>query len=185
MTKRCNRCEAVKPIEEFYGDRTAGDGLQRRCKDCSKAHAKEWHEKNPPDLDRQRETLRRFRERNPDKDKEYGRKWRGKDPERALRLAQARNRRYRDAKPERHVASQMRRRSRLVQITSEDTDYMGILRHDPCSYCGSDGGTIDHIEALHFGGETRWSNLTGACRRCNTSKGTGGLLSFLLRAVSA
>jgi 5-methylcytosine-specific restriction endonuclease McrA len=182
VTKQCNRCKAVKPVDEFYGDRTARDGLQGKCKDCSKAVAKAWHEHNPPDPDRRREIVRQFHERNPDKDREYGRAYRERHGERYNDMARARNVKHRRAKPERHVASEMRRRAKLAQITSEDMDYMAILRRDPCAYCGPDGeSTIDHIHPLRRGGTSDWGNLTAACRHCNGSKGTGDLLSFLLR----
>lgn len=51
------------------------------------------------------------------------------------------------------------------------------LRQDPCAYCGSRGGSIDHIDGL---GPDSPPNLTGACVRCNSAKGKASLLGFLL-----
>jgi 5-methylcytosine-specific restriction endonuclease McrA len=56
-----------------------------------------------------------------------------------------------------------------------------VLRADPCSYCGSPGGTVDHItpkawRSRHEGP----SGMTGACERCNGAKGVWPLLPFLL-----
>jgi hypothetical protein len=34
MEKRCNGCEELKELSEFYRSRAAPDGLQGRCKDC-------------------------------------------------------------------------------------------------------------------------------------------------------
>ena len=33
-TKRCVKCEAVKPAGEFYASRRSVDGLTNACKDC-------------------------------------------------------------------------------------------------------------------------------------------------------
>lgn len=55
-----------------------------------------------------------------------------------------------------------------------------ILRRDPCSYCGEPAGTIDHITAVHRGGDGDWVNLTAACLACNSGKGPKNLLEYLL-----
>lgn len=40
-----------------------------------------------------------------------------------------------------------------------------------CTYCGDAAGTtVDHIVALHVGGDEGWKNVTPACRSCNSSK---------------
>lgn len=36
--KRCNRCQQVKPLNEFYKNRSEPDGYARRCKQCQKDH---------------------------------------------------------------------------------------------------------------------------------------------------
>ena len=43
-TKKCSRCKAVKPLTEFYKDKSRKDGLQPRCKPCSKAVVKEYQQ---------------------------------------------------------------------------------------------------------------------------------------------
>lgn len=41
-----------------------------------------------------------------------------------------------------------------------------------CSYCGNKRDlTLDHVVPKSRGGKTSWTNLTTACRRCNTKKG--------------
>lgn len=41
-----------------------------------------------------------------------------------------------------------------------------------CQYCGSGKNlTLDHIMPRSRGGQSSWSNLVAACRRCNTVKG--------------
>jgi hypothetical protein len=64
--------------------------------------------------------------------------------------------------------------------TASERETTTYLRLDPCSYCGEPAGTIDHIDPLRTGGERVWENLTAACQRCNSSKGTRPLLFSLL-----
>lgn len=53
-------------------------------------------------------------------------------------------------------------------------EYKRVIRHDPCAYCGGDGGTVDHIVPRPAGGARwDWENWTGACERCNRRKDRG------------
>lgn len=61
-----------------------------------------------------------------------------------------------------------------------------ILRADPCPYCSGPGGTLEHIEPQNplvayrgLGGKWDWTNLAGACLRCNEAKRDKSLLKFL------
>lgn len=45
-TKRCIRCEAVKPVTAFNVNRhPMKDGYQDACKDCQRLYKREWLEK--------------------------------------------------------------------------------------------------------------------------------------------
>jgi 5-methylcytosine-specific restriction endonuclease McrA len=46
-----------------------------------------------------------------------------------------------------------------------------LLHGRRCRYCGRTADTADHIIPRHQGGKDNASNLTAACRRCNSSKG--------------
>lgn len=54
------------------------------------------------------------------------------------------------------------------------------LLADGCSYCSQPADTLDHIVPRINGGGDDWSNLTGACRSCNSAKKDRDLLGFLL-----
>ncbi len=58
-------------------------------------------------------------------------------------------------------------------------EYMAILSHDPCAYCGAPSQQIDHIDPLVAGGDSAWANLTAACQRCNYNKRDRPLLLAL------
>lgn len=60
-----------------------------------------------------------------------------------------------------------------------------LLRLDPCAYCGrGPSRTVDHIEPRSrptrgLGGAHSWTNLVGACARCNGAKRDRDLLAYL------
>jgi len=57
-----------------------------------------------------------------------------------------------------------------------------ILYRDPCPYCGMWKPRMnrDHVVPKALGGENSLTNIVGACRCCNSRKGTTSLLHFLL-----
>ncbi len=80
--------------------------------------------------------------------------------------------------------SSARRRALVGQQRRDISDHAQVLRRDPCSYCGGDGGVIDHIVPLAGGGDHAVANLAGACRSCNARKRTIPLLRFLLKSAA-
>jgi 5-methylcytosine-specific restriction endonuclease McrA len=69
----------------------------------------------------------------------------------------------------------------LYRTTDSDfLDFKLIVTHDPCAYCGEAATGADHIDAVSIGGENVWMNLTGACTKCNRTKHSKNLLTFLL-----
>lgn len=110
----------------------------------------------------------RWKKANPDKVREYNRRW-------------GRN----QSSEDRHRwNSYNRRRRRGLMAEPQDAlskEFVGIVQQDPCSYCNGVGGEADHIVALAVGGTDTWDNYTGACRSDNASKGTTPLLQFMLR----
>jgi len=43
--KICSRCDNEKSLKEFYNNRSTKDGLDNKCKDCSRESCKEYREK--------------------------------------------------------------------------------------------------------------------------------------------
>lgn len=66
--KTCWKCETLKPIEEFYANKSRGDGRSSACKNCSKSIAKERH-----DADRKTYNghMKEWRLKNPDRQRRY------------------------------------------------------------------------------------------------------------------
>lgn len=67
---------------------------------------------------------------------------------------------------------------RSGRINGSAKVYARRLRQDPCSYCGGEGGTVDHIEPYSRAGGGAM-NLTGACDRCNVDKGEMPMLLWM------
>ena len=44
--KRCSRCGAIKPLEDFYRDPSRRDGRYPQCKACKIEKVREYYEKN-------------------------------------------------------------------------------------------------------------------------------------------
>lgn len=146
---------------------------------------------------------------NPKKKQAYTNVWRAANPEKLRESARRSNSKRRAANPEAHRAESRARHHRLrkenpehlralsrrgafirrdrlsgYEPTQDDILFAEILRFDPCSYCGKSGGTVDHIVPIVGGGSGEWMNLTGACSRCNASKGPRSLLTHLARRAS-
>ena len=63
-TRKCGKCDDVKPISEFYACIRGRDGLFNACKSCCKERNAAWRQANPEgDLRHHRD----YRRRNPDK----------------------------------------------------------------------------------------------------------------------
>lgn len=95
---------------------------------------------------------------------------------------------WRATNPDR-AAEEIHRRRTLMHKAAvgdirQNREYANVLRSDPCSYCGASVEHLDHILALADGGSHEWLNLTGACARCNASKGSKRLLFWLQRSGS-
>lgn len=53
-TKTCPRCKKEKPLNGFYSDRRAKDGLQSECSRCHNLAGASWYERNKESLRQER-----------------------------------------------------------------------------------------------------------------------------------
>lgn len=109
---------------------------------------------------------------------ENARAWARANPERNRNRATAWNTANRDRANRRMLRKWHERRR--VPFTAAGWAYAEVLRHDPCAYCGSVAGEVDHIVPVAGGGDGDWENLTAACRSCNARKNAQSLLGFLV-----
>ena len=62
-SKTCSKCKQTKPIGGFFKNKRLKDGHNNYCKTCQVAYLRDYHR------------------RNPDKDKQYKKSWRAKNPD--------------------------------------------------------------------------------------------------------
>ena len=106
--KKCRRCQAEKPLTEFYAHKGMADGHLNHCKECVKASNK------------------RYRSENVEERRAYDIA-RGSDPKRR-KYRTEHMRAYRKRWPERYKA-----RTALANALRE-----GKLRKEPCEECGAE-----------------------------------------------
>lgn len=148
--------------------------MRSRCRDCHKERRLARYE---GDRERERAAMRDYARRNAEAARQRKREWAARHVERE----RERKRAWKRAHPEAKALDNQRRR---VGRDAEAVEYSVVLRADPCAYCGGPGGIVEHIVAVARGGGNGWENLTGACRSCNSTKGTASLLVGLLRLGS-
>lgn len=66
-TKRCSKCEKDKPLSAFYR-RTRANSYHSACKECERAMAKDWYERN---RDKAKNKYKEWRKNNLDAVKQY------------------------------------------------------------------------------------------------------------------
>lgn len=65
-----------------------------------------------------------------------------------------------------------------VRTLFHDEEWSMVLRRDPCVYCGSRGGTVEHVDPR--GPRSPVINGVGACLGCNQERGSVPLIYYLL-----
>lgn len=158
--KRCNVCEIPKPVESFYRDRNKRDGVAIICKECALARHKEYYAAN------RAERIA------------YQTGRRNADPV----AARAYEREVYERRRAKHQASNKARMRKMSPLDADSLAYDGILRGDPCCYCGAPMEHVDHIDPIASGGANHWKNLTAACQPCNRAKSDKSLLTYLAAA---
>lgn len=193
--KTCTSCKQTKALVEFHNSKSGRLGKKAKCKPCNNAAAStyqrqnkektynrihQWRKDNPDKVavysrkarikrkDVDREYRKVYYQNNIDKKRIYSRKYAEEFPEKL----RAKGRRWRKANPDklRRYSSERRSRKNLASIYKiTDKEVARIMSAD-CMYCGSRGGTIDHVIPLIRGGLHGVGNLVSACERCNKSK---------------
>lgn len=153
----CGDCGEAKPLRDFHRKRSTTVGVTTTCKACSLARHHAHYERNRE----QRLAYQRAR--------------RAADP--AAARAYERDV-YRRRAPKAQASNTARAR-KMAPLDAASLAFDGILRRDPCCYCGAPASQVDHIEPVRAGGANAWANLTAACRHCNRAKSDKSLLMYL------
>lgn len=133
-------------------------------------------ERYAADPEKERRGAREYQQRNPEKARQSRRRYRLNNAEKVCHY----NKMYRAAHPEGHRAYEKRRRARKKRAPLNDlthTQWLDIqeAQKHRCYYCQQRCKgrlTQDHIQPLSQGGSHTLHNVIGACRSCNSRKGT-------------
>ncbi len=102
----------------------------------------------------------------------------------------AKGRAWKAANPEKRRESTQRRRARKAgaegHTTAAEFTDICTAQGGLCAYCGAEAPLeLEHAIPLSGGGSNWPSNIVGACRPCNSSKGTSSVEEFLARREAA
>jgi 5-methylcytosine-specific restriction endonuclease McrA len=177
----CSICEKERPDRgscKFCGSRLCSICRQplpsgrkdERCQECNRERLRRDRESNP---DRFRQYGRKWREENPEKHRACSRKLRDADPERD----RARCRKWKSANLDKRRETEARRRARKsgCDVSPVNVQHVVEAASSLCAMCFAHVPEglrhIDHIVPLDKGGPHSQENLQLLCYRCNTRKG--------------
>ena len=184
----------------FYRSGATSDGYSVYCRACTKDMAnarnaaktpEQKYEKNRRDYEKRKGTAeyrayqaayqKAWADKNRDKVREKHRVWsqtyKKKDPEKRRLMNAIHNNRQRAKK-------------RGVLNTFQYIDWVEVLElfGNSCAYCGAKDALLDldHLVAMHLGGDNAPGNVVPACRLCNAQKSRRTLEDFCkVRGITA
>ena len=179
--KRCGACRVEKAHSDFTKNKSAKDGLDFYCRECTRVRNRASYARN--------------------KEKESARKAKAYQENKEAMLA--RNRRWREANREKERAQHKvyyannphifakrgtnRKESwaAIEKFEFSKRDYQSLLNRysNSCAYCKhgfSDDLTVslDHVVPVSRGGTHGAGNLVPSCRPCNSSKNSRTLMEW-------
>lgn len=150
-TKTCSKCRQTKPLDEYYRDKSNGDGKTYRCKVCIKAHSVEYHVTNG-DAIRMRKTEHYARNRA------------------AIMAYKAEYRAENHHKWWEYAFLRRAERYGLEPVVESFTlDDLVAEYGDQCWHCGGPFEELDHYPvAVVHGGTHTLENCKPSCAACNS-----------------
>ena len=193
LQSNCKACQLAASRKRRAADPEKARAATRKWRDANpeKVRAAD-HKRHVENPEKERARYRRYRDANPEKIRVAARARYAENPEKdrargRARYAEnpekdrARCRRWRVANPEACALREHRRRARkkangVFLVTVKEACRM---LSKPCYLCGVAPSTdLEHIVPIERGGATSVGNLLGACRSCNSSKGTKLLVEY-------
>jgi hypothetical protein len=160
--KRCTKCDATKPLSEFFRDKKAKDGRAHECKLCSRARRAAWGRKNQ---ERVRSSKRAYYQANVDRIKQY----RQENKEHIS----AKRKTYRQTTEVRFSSAQRKAAERGLEWDLTLEEYREAIS-TPCIYCDGYLGEVSAGVGLdRLTNELGYlpGNVVSCCHTCNRIKG--------------
>lgn len=158
--KRCSACELVKPCDQFYRQSAAKDGLQSRCRDCTRVTGRAYKAANSPRL---AEYNRQWRQDNPEAAKASVESWRSRNRERYIEARLDWQRRNRDKRLEAaradRAANPEKYRDALARWKSENPERVRDYHRKRRASRYGGVGQVD--------GDAAWQECGGFCALCD------------------
>lgn len=127
--KRCTKCGETKALDLFSRNPDGRDGRQSQCKACRAVRRREWHVAN---RERAMQKVQEWRRANPERVKELEREYRERNPDqvrrtlresrkrRAQSIAEAAERRHREAPEKRNARQRLNYAVRVGKVVKPD-----------------------------------------------------------------
>lgn len=185
--KKCSTCGESHQETFFNKDSQKKDGLNPRCKKCSRA----WHHKNKArvklyqknyyseKLEYHSEKSKKYRLKNRERLVQSSKAWHQENKEKAKE--------YRSARLGVYAAHARNRRARILSSggTHTNEEVLQILhwQRGCCSICKDKlcSYHVDHIKPIARGGGNDRYNLQILCPRCNLSKNDSDPIDYAQR----
>ncbi|ASN06845.1 HNH endonuclease [Virgibacillus necropolis] len=153
QTKKCTKCNEVKPLDAFNKHSKNKDGYRSYCRECQNNYDHQYRKDNADRLAEYNATPKRRADQ-------------------ALHRAQSKRRQV-ESKLGITIADDLQS-YHIAMIQSSD---------DECIYCRKELDpstvTIDHVITFAQGGTNEYKNLLPCCGGCNASKGNRPIMEFL------
>lgn len=183
-TKRCSACKELKPITDFYKNKSKRDGYGNDCKPCDKQRTKKWVEDNP---ERRYEIARSYYDKNKEIVIERSRTQRIEHREETNEL----KRNWAKNNPEKVLASGRKARADRTKakgvsiITAREWAEVVEAHGGLCFWCGNDSECQDHYYPLNprngeEPGTHTIDNVVPACTSCNCKKSNKNPIDFMM-----
>jgi 5-methylcytosine-specific restriction endonuclease McrA len=164
--KKCSSCDGIKPLTDFDKDPRFSNGSSQ-CKECRKPAIKQWKKAN---RDRTRLASNGWKERNPEKVKEYSARYYAENKEER----KSKYREWHRRNPRMHSRYGAIRAARVANADGHHT-YQQLLDRiayygSSCWICKGPFEAVDHVKPISKGGSNWPANLRPICTSCNSRK---------------
>ena len=183
-SKRCTKCDEVKPLDQFSKYRRKKDGLQPQCKACNREYrqhnAERKHEYNQEyyrgNIEHIRESQREYYQENIEHIRNYRRKNADHISEQRREYSQTPGGKTARTAAEHHYRARKKdtggsfTAADLAAIRAAQTDRRGRLICWRCNKPITDTPHLDHWIPLKHGGANSAGNLHYMHAKCNLTK---------------
>lgn len=175
--KECTNCKEIKPISEFYMQKTVTKkkGIHYKpkpeCKKCTTKRTSEYQNKN---IDKARELQKQWRENNKERNNELMKRWHEENKEEFRKYNKQWQQNNKDKMNEH---GKRYREEKKFKISSKEWKACKSFFNNCCAYCGMTETESKEIHNKRLNkehainkGNNDLSNCVPSCTGCNSSK---------------